>query len=62
MSLKGSLTGTGPFDAQIAFVEPVTYVSSPFADDVDAEKVWVAASLGRVTTLLRSLFQPVSEL
>ncbi|RPD52194.1 hypothetical protein L227DRAFT_623401, partial [Lentinus tigrinus ALCF2SS1-6] len=24
LALKGSLTGTGPFDAQIAFVEPVT--------------------------------------
>ncbi|RDX40651.1 hypothetical protein OH76DRAFT_1365915 [Lentinus brumalis] len=24
LSLKGSLTGTGPFDAEIAFVEPVT--------------------------------------
>ena len=37
LSLKGSLTGTGPFDAQIAFVDPVTCVGSSFAYVVNTD-------------------------
>lgn len=28
LTLNGSLTGTGPLDAEITFLEPVTYVTT----------------------------------